>query len=108
MRYEKQVFRHIRKLERKLKKYKGGENMSQVQISNLINWFKEFCRVIVLAIIAYLLTEGVLGNLLDIVFGLKLDTATKLFMVGLVTSVLKGIDRQLHDSGIAEKGITRF
>lgn len=75
---------------------------------NLIDWAKEFGRVVVLGAVSYLLTEGVLTGLLDIIFGVKLDISVRLFIVGLVTSILKGIDRQLHDSGVAEKGIVRF
>ncbi|MCK9371062.1 hypothetical protein M0R04_14215 [Candidatus Dojkabacteria bacterium] len=77
-------------------------------MDNFIAWIKETGRVVVLGAISYLLTEGVLVGLVDIIFGVKLDVASKLFIVGLVTSVLKGVDRQLHDSGLAEKGITRF
>ncbi len=82
--------------------------MNQTQINSLISWGKEFLRVVVLGALSYLLTEGVLNTLLDIVFGVKLDVQTKLFIVGFITSVLKGLDRQLHDSGVAVKGIVRF
>lgn len=82
--------------------------MNQNQINNLIAWGKEFGRVVLLGAVSYLLTAGVLTTLVSILFGVKLDTQIQVVIVGLLTSVLKGVDRQLHDSGVAEKGLTRF
>lgn len=82
--------------------------MNQTQIDNLIGWAKELGRVVVLGVVSYLLTAGVLASLVSILFGTHLDASVIVIVTGLLTSVLKGLDRQLHDSGVAEKGIVRF
>lgn len=67
----------------------------------------ELGRVIALAVIAYLLTEGVLTTLIGLT-GLTLSPDIKLQVITFLTLVLKGFDRALHESGVAERGITRF
>lgn len=73
-----------------------------------LNFLKEIGRVVLLAVVSYLSTEVVVGQVLDIAFGIRLDPATKIVITGLLLSVLKALDRELHNSGIAEKGLTRF
>lgn len=82
--------------------------MNHTQIENLIGWGKELGRVVVLGALSYLLTAGVLSNLLNIVFGAHLDVSVQLIIAGILASALKALDRQLHDSGVAEKGLVRF
>lgn len=73
-----------------------------------LEFLKEVGRVVLLAVISYLSTEVVVNQLLDLVGQGKLDSMSKLVLSGLILSVLRAFDKQLHDSGIAEKGLTRF
>ena len=73
-----------------------------------MDFIKELLRVVLIAVVSYLLTEGVITALLDLVVGIQLDPTQRLILVGLITTVVKAIDRHLHESGMAEKGLTRF
>lgn len=59
---------------------------------------KEFLRLALLAAVAYLATDGVeiLVSMLGVKF--QLDQQTKLLIAGLLTTILKSIDRQLHSN----------
>lgn len=78
---------------------RGGEQMK--------NLLKEIGRIILAGGVSYLLTEGVISILLDLI-GVKLDPSAKLLLIGTLTAVLKAVDRQLHESGVLEKGLARF
>lgn len=73
----------------------------------------ELGRIIALGIVSYLLTEGVIDAIL-LAFDIKLTIEQKLVVTGLVTSILKAVDKWLHEIGQATKnlfltkGITRF
>lgn len=67
---------------------------------------KEAGRLALLALVSWALTEGVLVNLIGQF--VKVDTALKTQIIGFLTVVLKALDRWLHETGKAEKGITRF
>lgn len=69
------------------------------------NGLKETGRVVLAAVVSSLLMEGVLNLLLA---GVKVDPTLKLALIAGLTAVLKGIDRQLHESGVAKKGLSRF
>lgn len=81
---------------------------------------KEGGRVVLLGLVAYLLTEGVVNQLLDVVFGMKLDNGTKVMVSGFLTSLLKALDKWLHETAklepvktrnegvLGEKGLTGF
>lgn len=69
---------------------------------------KEFLRVSLIAIVSYALTEGVIAGVLDATIGVRLDASAKVILVGFITALVKAVDRELHDSGVAEKGIIRF
>jgi hypothetical protein len=79
----------------------------------LIEAIKEPTRYIGLGIVSYLITEGV-SLLVDLVFGTKVDTTVKLFVIGILTNALRGIDKWLHEVGKATDnanltlGLTRF
>jgi hypothetical protein len=57
---------------------------------------KEVLRLILLAVVSYLLTEGVLSGLVFAVVGNKLSPTEVLFITGLITSVLKGLDKNIY------------
>jgi len=71
---------------------------------------KELLRVIALAVVSYLLTEG-LGV---IVSGLSLSPDQKLLTIGILTTVLRSVDKFLHELGkeggykTLTGGLTRF
>ena len=70
---------------------------------------KEAGRIILLAVIAWLLTDQVINRVVDLVtLNYQLDMNLKLQITGVITTVLKSVDRWLHESKVAEKGITRF
>ena len=79
----------------------------------MLNLLKEVGRIILLAVVSWLLTEGVLDVVLN-AFGVDLSPEIKLAIIGISTTVLKGIDRQLHELGkefgsdSLVKGLTRF
>lgn len=58
----------------------------------------EALRVFILGIVAYLITVLSSGQTIDY----------RALMVAGVLAVLRYIDKFLHESGIAEKGLTRF
>jgi len=82
-------------------------------IQNFTEGAKELARIIGLAVVSYLLTEGVLDSVL-LSFGIRLDPQTKVIVVGLITTVLKSFDKWLHETGkdmknlFITKGLTRF
>ena len=75
-------------------------------------------RVVLLAVVSYLLTEGVLATTLDLIFGVRLDATAKALLTGLVTTVLRSVDKYLHEASkteqkpneglLGEKGLTGF
>lgn len=58
---------------------------------------KEASRVIILAVVSWLLTVGVLDNVLSTFFGTKIDPTQTILISGFITSILRGIEKQLHD-----------
>ena len=80
---------------------------------SLIEALKEIGRIVLLALIAYLLTEGVLDGIVSY-FGGSLDAITKAEIIGLATTLLRSLDKYLHEIGkqIGDSklvgGITRF
>lgn len=73
-------------------------------------------RVVLLAIVSYLLTVGVVDTLVAQFIGGKLDASITLIITGLITSGLRGVDKFLHERGkdndnngyLGTKGITGF
>lgn len=74
---------------------------------NLENILREYLRIILAAGVSWLLTEGAIALVLQW-FGIVLDPAAKVLIVTVLTGVLKSIDRELHNSGVADKGLARF
>ena len=79
---------------------------------------KEFGRVLLLGLVSWLLTEGVIGSIVNALGG-SLDVTTKSVLVGIITSALKSADKWLHQTGKASEeetgdaskltlGLTRF
>ena len=68
---------------------------------------KEFGRIGIIGIVAFLLTEGVLVQFVDLV-GVKLTPDQKLQIVAVATMAIKAVDRWLHETGKAVRGLTRF
>lgn len=77
-----------------------------------INFFKEYGRLALSAVISYLLTAGVIDNLLQALAGTRLDLSTQLLISGLITGFIKSIDRAMHEAAkagtSAEKALLRF
>lgn len=82
--------------------------------------FKEIGRIILLAVVAYLLTDGVLSRVL-LATGVKLTPEQVTLITGLLTTALKAVDKWLHEYGksiqgnknwdianFVQKGLTRF
>lgn len=80
----------------------------------LIEALKEGARVVFLALISYLLTEGVAALILDAIVGTKIDPMMKAQITGLLVIGLRALDKYLHeigkDSGNDKLagGLTRF
>jgi hypothetical protein len=64
-------------------------------------------RLLVSAVVSYLLTEGVTTFIIDRFFGVRLDPAFKLQVIAAATIILKAVDRALHET-TSEKGLLRF
>lgn len=58
---------------------------------------KELGRLILLAIISFLLTEGTLGLIFN-ALGLFIDPEIRLVVTGLLTTVLRTLDKYIHES----------
>lgn len=83
-------------------------------VKPLIEGFKETGRVVVVALVSWLLTEGIISSVFALIFKDRLSSEAVLLIVGLFTAILKGIDRDLHLTGKLENntvltgGLTRF
>ena len=83
-------------------------------VTPLVEGLKEAGRVALVAIISWLLTEGVINSLLMLIFKTKLSPELVLMLTGLITSIVKGWDKDLHLTGKIEgddvktKGLTQF
>lgn len=78
--------------------------MSSAKLEGL----KELGRTLLIGAVSYLLTDNVITSIISYYFGAKLDTFTIALITTALTGTLRAIDRYLHESGIAEKGLTRF
>lgn len=73
-------------------------------------------RVVLLSIVSYLLTVGVIDTLVATLVGGRLDASLTLIITGLITSGLRAVDKFLHERGKANdnpgylgtKGLTGF
>lgn len=80
---------------------------------SLLDALKEGGRLVLLALVSYLLTEGVLDAIVGY-FGVQLDAVTKVQIIGLATTGLRMLDKYLHEFGKATenstliRGLTQF
>lgn len=81
---------------------------------SLLEAIKEATRLVLLALVSYILTEGLIDVAVEYVLGAKLDTASKAQVIALLTTGLRSIDKYLHEVGKLSKnallsgGLTRF
>ena len=81
-------------------------------MENLKEAIKEPGRLVLLAVVSWLLTEG--ATLIVNRLGGQLSSETKMIVTGLLISTLRGVDAYLHELGKEmsnenlTKGLTRF
>lgn len=70
---------------------------------------KEIGRLILSAVIGYLLTEGVIDLLVELAFKESLDVPTKIMITTLIGSIVRVVDRYVHVTpSIKSSGILPF
>ena len=75
---------------------------------------KEVGRLMLLGILSYLLTEGVVNSIVAYFVGTRLDAVTISYITGLLTVALRAADKKLHELGkdtgseTLQKGLTQF
>jgi len=80
--------------------------------NSLIEGIKEPLRLMALALVSWLITEGVSAGLKA--FGGQLTPEVQLVVMGALTSLLRGLDKFLHELGKENgddgmtKGLVRF
>ena len=85
-------------------------------MTNIIEALKEAARLILMAVLSYLLTTGVLDMLLSTYFGTTLNPTVALQVSGVLTVGLRSLDKWLHERGkdkgkeglLGAKGLTGF
>jgi len=81
---------------------------------SLIEALKEGGRLLLLAVVSYVLTEGLIDLAIEYFIGAKIDLTTKAQLVGLLTTALRAVDKYLHELGkengseLLSAGLTRF
>lgn len=73
----------------------------------LKQFVREALRLIAVAVVSYLATAGVLDQVVR-QFGGSLSPEVQVMVMGLLTITLKSVDRMLHETGMAEKGLVRM
>lgn len=63
----------------------------------LVEASKEAARLVLMALVSYLLTEGVINSLLTSYFGTYLAPEIRLQFAGVITVVLRSADKWLHE-----------
>ena len=69
--------------------------------SALFEALKELGRIVSLAVISYILTNGVIEAAVIYFTGTSLDPMTRTYIIGILTSALRAIDKWLHEAGKA-------
>lgn len=81
---------------------------------------KEFGRLVLLTAVGYLLSEGVIDLLLNVLLGVNLGPEIKVVLAGFITTALKSLDKWLHETAknepakgrneglLGEKGLVGF
>lgn len=81
---------------------------------SLIEALKEGGRLLLLAVVSYVLTEGLVGMSVEYFLGTQIDITTKTQLVALLTTGLRALDKYLHELGkesgneTLSAGLTRF
>ncbi len=76
----------------------------KIKLYALVEMLFEMARLIVSSVIGFALTEGVIATLVNY-YGVTIDPTIRIIVIGLVTSVIRGIDRYIHvDTSIDSKG----
>jgi len=65
-----------------------------------VEGLKELARVMILAVVSFALTEGVVALIVSKT-GVVTDPEIKMVIIGLLTSVLRSIDKFMHETGKA-------
>ena len=68
----------------------------RVMNKKLLEIGKETLRVVILAVVSYFLTAGVIDYLLVTFLGNTLSAEMVVLITGLLTSILRGVEKQLH------------
>ena len=71
--------------------------MFKLKRSPFIEGIKEAARVVILAALAYLLTEGVIEFVVEYATQHGLDPQLKLFVVGFTTTILRALEKMAHE-----------
>jgi hypothetical protein len=88
--------------------------VTYTDVKPMLEGLKEAGRVALIAIVSWLLTEGVLNSLFVLIFKERMSSEAILMLVGVATSILKGWDKDRHLTGKIEgdstltKGLTQF
>lgn len=91
----------------------------EVEVNPVKEAVKEPLRYIELAVVSFLLTEGIISTLISLIIGNRLSPELVLIITGFLTSVLRGYDKFLHVTAKSEptktnqgllgiKGLTGF
>jgi hypothetical protein len=67
--------------------------MKKFEIKGIIEGLKEGLRIVILSVVSYLLTDGVIQTVIGWLWGGKMDATQITLVSGLVLSVLKSIDK---------------
>ena len=67
--------------------------MKNVEKKGIVEGLKEGLRIVILSVISYLLTDGVIQMIIELIWGAKMDATQVTLVSGLVLSVLKSIDK---------------
>lgn len=76
------------------------KNKIALYLKALLDYSKETFRLIASALISYLLTEGVINTLVLYFSGTRLTPEMTVIITGAVTTVIKSLDRSLHNVGV--------
>lgn len=83
-------------------------------VKPLVEGLKEAGRVALVALVSWLLTEGIINSIFVLIFKDRLSSEAILMLTGLMTAIIKGWDKDLHLTGKIEgddtktKGLTQF
>lgn len=64
----------------------------------------EFGRTVLMALVSFLLTAGVLNSFVVAFYGSHLDPLQVTLITGFLTSLLSGVDKFLHKNGVGLLG----